>query len=295
MTGILTNKQECFRKTARIGGKILIWAILIAGSLVMIYPIVFMLLAGFFTKSEYWTTTLTLFPIPKNPTLVNYLALLDVSRSEDILWPAFNTLMITAVTTGFSVITVLFCAYAFTRLKWKGSSAVFFTLLAAGMLPGQLSLIPRYIMYAQMGILDTYWVYFIGLPCINTMGTFITIQYFRSIPAALDESAKMDGANHFTIMFRIILPIAKPIFGYIIISTAIGTWNSWFTGFFFTEDIKYRTLPAVLSALAIEPSGVPDYPFMITLGLLITIPTLIIYFIFQKYIIEGLAASGIKG
>lgn len=289
------DRKDILHKTGRITGKTIVWIILIGGSLLMIYPILFMILAGFFTSQEYWETTLTLFPIPKNPTLKNYLALIDINHINDILWPACNTFLITAATTIVTVITVLACAYAFTRLRWKGSSAVFFVLLAAGMLPGQLSLIPRYIMYARMGILNTYWVYYIGLPCINTMGTFITIQYFRSIPMALDESAKMDGANHLTIMFRIILPIAKPIFGYIIISTALGTWNSWFTGFFFTEDTSLRTLPAVLSSLALAPSGIPDYPYMITLGLLITIPTLIIYFIFQKYIIEGLASSGIKG
>ena len=121
------------------------------------------------------------------------------------------------------------------------------------------------------------------------------MQYFLTIPLSFDESAKIDGANLIQIMFRIILPMAKPIFGYLIITTAIGAWNNWQTGFFFTDRTELRTLPAVLSTLALSSGTIPDYPFMITLGLLITIPTLLIYLFFQKYIVQGLVSSGIKG
>lgn len=282
-------------KTRKTVGAAVRYTVLSVGSLVMLYPLIFMVLAGFFTKEEYWHTTLGLFPIPKQPTLNNYLALFDPTRVDEIARPALNTVSITLATVLVTVVTVLFSAYAFTRLKWRGQNAAFFTLLATAMLPSTMSLIPRYILYAKLHLLDTMSVYFVGLPAINVMGTFITMQYLRSIPMALDESARMDGANVWQIMWRILLPAAKPIFGYIIITTAIGAWNNWQTGFFFTDSAQLRTLPAVLAQLAISGTGVPDYPYMITLGLLITIPAMIIYLIFQRYIVEGLVSAGIKG
>lgn len=277
-----------------VTGQTVRFLILIVGSLVMLYPLIFMFLVGFFTKEEYWQVDLSLFPIPTRPTIQNYLALFDQARVSDVLRPFLNTLVITGSTVVFTVVQVLFCAFAFARLRWKGQNAVLFALLATNMLPSTLSLIPRYILYGQLGILDTAWVYFIGLPSVNVMGTYITVQYFRSIPISFDEAARIDGANVMQIMWRILFPVAKPIFGYIIITTAIGTWNSWQTSFFYTDSTSLRTLPAVLTSQALSTGGIPDYPFMITLGLMITIPSLIIYLFFQKYIVQGLASAGIK-
>lgn len=273
------------------------WAVLTAGTLVMLFPMIFMIMVGFFTKEEYWSTDLSLFPVAKKPTLLNYLALFDAKYMTDIFKPFINTLTFTVATTAVCVVTILFCAYAFSRLRWRGQYVMFFTILATTMMPGTMGLIPKYIMYSQLGVINTMWVYYISLPGINIMGTFVTMQFFRTIPYSLDESAKIDGANIFQIMFRIILPVAKPIFGYIIITTAIGAWNNWQTGFFFTDRVELRTLSAALSALAIvggAGQGTPNYPFIVTLSLLITLPSMIIYVIFQKYIVQGLAAAGMK-
>lgn len=283
------------RKVTKKILSVLKWIVLLCGSFVMLYPLIFMILVGFFTKEEYWRTTLTLFPFPKNPYFRNFIALFNPNYVNEILHPAILTLIITVATTVCTVITVLFCSYAFGRLRWKGQFALLFALMATGMLPTTMGLIPQYLMYSQMRLINTYAVYFIGLPGINIMATFLVTQYFLTIPKSFDESAKIDGANLLQIMFRIVLPMAKPIFGYIIITTAIGAWNNWNTGFFFTDRLELRTLPAVLSSLALSGNGIPDYPFMVTLGLLITIPTLLIYLFFQKYIVQGLVSSGIKG
>lgn len=121
-------------------------------------------------------------------------------------------------------------------------------------------------------------------------------QYFEGIPYSLDEAAKLDGAGPFTIMFRILLPLAKPAAGYIAITTSMAAWNDWSTGFFFTSSDALQMLPSALSRLssAGQSSGNPDYPSMLTLGLANTIPALIIYFIFQKNIVEGISTAGLK-
>lgn len=293
MTNTSENTKKVIMRRCGLTAK---WITLSAGSVVMLYPLAFMILVGFFTKEEYWQTTLGLFPIAKSPTITNFIAFLNPYYVDEIFKPFILTLFITVVTTILTVVTTMMSAYAFGRLHWKGQFVVLFVLLATSMLPTTMTLIPRYLQYSQMRIVNTVWVYLIGLPAINIMGSFLVTQYFLTIPKSFDESARIDGANLMQVMFRIILPMAKPIFGYLIITTAIGAWNNWQTGFFFTDRTELRTLPAVLSSLALSSaSGIPDYPFMITLGLLITIPALLIYAFFQKYIVQGLVSSGIKG
>ena len=213
-----------------------------------------------------------------------------------------NSILRTVYSTGMTVITVMICAYAFARLRFKGRDTIFLALLFCSMLPATINLLPTYMLYANWpsgkadGILNTWWVYLIGGPSINVMATFIAKQYMQGIPESLDESAKIDGANVFQIMFRIILPVAKPVFGYIIITTALGVWNDWSTSFFYTSDDYLQVLPSAISKLSVTTNvGMPDYPLMITLGIAVTIPALVIYLIFQKNIVEGIANVGIKG
>ena len=119
----------------------------------------------------------------------------------------------------------------------------------------------------------------------------------ESVPTALDEAAKIDGAGSVTILFRILFPLQIPILTYLAIGTAIGTWNDWSLPFFFTESTELQTLPSTISRLATVVGGANsvNYPLIITLSLGTTIPPLIIFFIFQRYIIEGIATIGVKG
>lgn len=273
-------------------------------SVIMLYPLIFMILAGLFTKEEYWArqSSMGLFPIAEYPTLENFLAVFGGVNYDystvNLTRSAINSVTITTVGTVATVITTMLSGYAFSRLRWKGREVFLFFLLATSMLPGTVSLIPRYMMYSKVfgGILDTYWVYFIGVPSLNVMGTFIVTQYMHSIPISIDESAKLDGAHTLQIMFKILFPIAKPVFGYIIITTAIGIWNDWSTGFFFTSDQALLTLPAAISRISKSGnSGTPDYPFLIAAGLSLTLPLMVVYFIFQKYLVAGIASAAIKG
>ena len=170
MNASIALREDRRRRALRATGTTAKWVVLLAGSAVMLYPLVFMILVGFFTKQEYWTTTLTLFPIAKQPTFNNYLAVFNPYYADEILRPFLLTLGITAASTLCTVVTVLVSAYAFARLRWKGQFALLFVLLATSMLPGTMTLIPRYLQYSQMHITNTVWVYLIGLPAVNIMG-----------------------------------------------------------------------------------------------------------------------------
>lgn len=285
------------------------YAFLAIGGVLCLYPLIFMFLGGLFTATEYSTTIITLFPFPENPTLDNLFAVFRATANNKIAVYFLNSVIRTAVSVVMALITTTICGYVFARLRFKGRRTLFLALLFTTMLPTTVSLVPTYLMYARWpfaggnmvftggtGILNTWAVYLIGLPAINIIATFFMKQYMESIPYSLDEAAKLDGAGAFRIMFSILLPLAKPAAGYIAITTAMAAWNDWSTGFFFTSSDELQMLPSALSRLssAGQSSGIPDYPSMLTLGLANTIPALIIYFMFQKNIVEGISATGMK-
>jgi multiple sugar transport system permease protein len=285
--------------------------ILLGFGLVLLYPLVFMILAGFYTKEEFMGSILHLLPFPQHPTLENFKALIVGSTDSAVAVYLRNSLVRTAYNTFWAVLTSFLCGYVFARLKFKGRDTLFLLLLATQMIPGTIAIIPTYLEFARFpffggnhvftggtGILDTWWVYLIGGPAINIMGTFLVKQSLEKVPSELDEAAKMDGAGTFRIIFRILFPLQLPIVAFIAITTALGTWNDFITPFFYTNSDSLQTLPSAItrqSSVAASPGAVINYPLIITLSLGVTIPALLIFFFFQKYIVQGLANTGIKG
>jgi multiple sugar transport system permease protein len=286
-------------------------AVLLAGGLILMYPLIFMLLVGFMTKTEYNTTILGLFPVAKEPTLDNYLFLLFGASDAQVQQYFLNSVLRAGYNLVWALLTSFLGGYAFGRLRFKGREKLFLALLATQMLPSTVSLIPTYLEYAHWpfaggnmvfyggkGILDSWWVYLIGGPAINVMGCFLVKQSLEKVPYELDEAAKVDGVKTLRLIFQILFPLQLPIMAFIAITTVLGTWNDWVTPFFYTSSDSLLTLPGMiskLSSIAVGPSALPDYPFMITLGLTVTIPGLILFLFFQRYIIQGLANTGIKG
>lgn len=286
--------------------------LILAGvGLILFYPLIYMIMAGFFTRDEFTSSILGFWPIPKQPTWDNYLVLFWGSTDTSTRLYFMNSLYRTLYSTFFAVLTSFLAGYAFARLKFRGKDGLFLTLLATQMIPGTIALIPTYLQLARWpfaggndiftggtGILDTWWVYLLGGPAINIMGMFLVKQSLEKVPYELDEAAKMDGAGTLRIIFQVLFPLQLPIMAFIAITTALGTWNDFATPFFYTTSDDLQTLPSAItrmSSAAVGPGGTPNYPMMITLGLGTTIPALLIFFFFQKYIVQGLANTGIKG
>lgn len=285
-------------------------ALLVVG-LVLLYPLIFMIMAGFFTKEEFMSSVIHLFPVPKEPTLSNYRALLAGSTDSAVAEYFRNSVLRTVYNTFWAILTSFLGGYVFARLRFKGKDQFFLLLLATQMIPGTIAIIPTYLEFARFpffggnhvftggtGILNTWWVYLIGGPGINIMGTFLVKQSLEKVPIELDEAAKMDGAGFIRVLFGILFPLQLPIMAFIAITTALGTWNDFITPFFYTNSDSLQTLPSAitrLSSVGASPGAVINYPLIITLSLGITIPALLIFFFFQKYIVQGLANTGIKG
>lgn len=301
-----TNFKKQF-KPAYFSGHIVLLGI----GLILLYPLIFMVLAGFFTKTEFTATVLGIFPIPKQPTLENFKALIIGSTDSSVAMYFRNSVIRTAYNTFWAILTSFLAGYVFARLKFKGREVLFLIMLATQMIPGTLAIIPTYLEFARFpfaggndiftggtGILNSWWVYLIGGPSINIMGTFLVKQSLEKVPIEIDEAAIMDGTGTFRLIFQILFPLQLPIMAFIAITTALGTWNDFITPFFYTTNDNLQTLPAAitrLSSVGASPGAVINYPMIITLSLGITIPALLIFAFFQKYIVQGLANTGIKG
>ncbi|MBJ6362461.1 carbohydrate ABC transporter permease [Paenibacillus sp. GCM10012307] len=285
--------------------------VLLTVGIVLMYPLVFMFLAGFFTKQEFASTVLGIFPIPEEPTLRNFISLFQTTGDADALMYFRNSLFRTAYMTVASVLTSFLGGYVFARLRFKGREQLFLLLLATQMIPTTIAIIPTYLEFARFpfmggnnvftggtGILDTWWVYLIGGPAINIMGTFLVKQSLDKVPIELDEAAKMDGAGTTRLLFQILFPLQLPIIAFIAITSGLGTWNDFIVPFFYTNSDTLQTLPSAitrLSSVGNSPGAVVNYPLIITLSLGVTLPALLIFFFLQKYIVQGLANTGIKG
>ncbi|MGZ7441071.1 carbohydrate ABC transporter permease [Paenibacillus sp. TH7-28] len=285
--------------------------LLLGIGLILLYPLIFMVLAGFFTKTEFTSTVLGIFPIPKAPTLENFKALVVGSTDAAVTTYLKNSLIRTAYNTFWAILTSFLAGYVFARLRFKGRDTLFLILLATQMIPGTLAIIPTYLEFARFpfaggnhiftggtGILNSWWIYLIGGPAINIMGTFLVKQSLEKVPLEIDEAAIVDGAGTVRLIFQILFPLQLPIMAFIAITTALGTWNDFITPFFYTTSDNLQTLPAAitrLSSVGASPGAVINYPMIITLSLGITLPALLIFAFFQKYIVQGLANTGIKG
>lgn len=204
----------------------------------------------------------------------------------------FNSIKISVIITLGGVITSTFAAYAFARLQFPGRNILFVTLLAALMVPSQVTAIPTFVLVRVLGLLDTHEAVY--LPAlVNVLGIFLLRQFFLTIPKELDEAAKMDGAGHLRILFQIYVPLSWPSLSALAIVIFQAAWNDFFWPNLFLSSPEKMTLPVGLVALqGLYGSGSPAVMFAaITMILL---PILILFIFTQRALTESLATTGLK-
>ncbi|MFP4383587.1 MAG: carbohydrate ABC transporter permease [Spirochaetia bacterium] len=208
---------------------------------------------------------------------------------------AFNTVFITVMCVLGTLISTSLVGYSFARLKWRGRSFFFAVMLATMMLPNQVTLIPLFVMYKHFGWLDSFKPlivpYFFG--ATGAFYIFLLRQFFRGIPNELAESAKMDGASHLTIFGRIVLPLSKPALATVGMFTFMAVWNDFLGPLIFLNDRAKLTL--ALGLRVFQQQYTSQWNLMMAASIVVILPTLIIFFVGQRYFIEGITFAGIKG
>jgi multiple sugar transport system permease protein len=270
--------------------KPLLYVIASLGLLVMAAPLLWMALSAFKTKKD-----LTASPpvwLPSQWTLSNFSQLLD---QLDMPRYFMNSLIVAVLVT---VCNLLFCSmvgYALAKLDFTGRSRVFGIVLIALMVPGNLLILPLYVLMNKLSLIDTYAG--LVLPfAAGAFGVFLMRQFVQSVPDELLEAARIDGAGEWYIFFRIVLPLVKPALATLAIFTFLGSWNNFVWPLIATNDPGKYTLPVALATFANDPNRtIAGGNGMLMAGsLLVVLPVLVVFIALQRHFTQGIATAGLK-
>lgn len=263
-----------------------VMALLIA---VMVLPFAWMLSTSLKSQEYILQTTPQLIPDPV--TLESYRQL---SERIDLARTTFNSLFVAVVGTLGQILVSAMSAYAFSRLEWRGRDTVFLLYLATMMIPAVVLVIPQFILIRNLGWMNSYAALIVpGL--FSAFGTFLLRQSFLQIPKDFEEAAFVDGANHITIFWRIFLPLSKPALATLAIFSFMGLWNSYLYPLFVARRPEVMTLPVALAMLQGGPRALTEWNLVMAGSVVAVLPILIVYLLAQRWFVQGVVASGIKG
>jgi len=264
----------------------LIYGALAVGSLLTLLPLLWMVSASLMPAGE--ATALPVRLLPSAVTFEHYTALFT---RLNLAWYAANSLVLAAAVTLVSLFLNSMAGYAFAKFRFRGRQSIFRVLLAALVIPGQVGMLPLFLLLKEMGCINTYWGVIIpGMASI--FGIFLFRQYALSIPDSLLDAARVDGAGELRIYWSLVLPVCKPILVTLAIFTFMGTWNDFLWPLIVLTDNRRYTLPVALANLLGE--HVQDTELMMAGAVLTVLPVVVLFMSLQRYYIEGILAGGVK-
>lgn len=280
--GLLNSKAP--RKPANMG-QIIRWLILFAGGIAMVMPIAYMISTSLKWPWEVYNVNL----IPTEPTIDNYRYVLEDGRFY--MW-FVNSLIIATLTTASNLLFDSLVGYTLCKFRFPGRTIVFIAILSTLMIPTEMLVIPWYLMSQQFGWLDSYWgIMFPGL--MTGFGTFLMKQFFESVPDDFIEAARIDGLNELQIWWTVAMPLVKPALAALAIFVFLGNWTAFLWPLIVTNSTDMYTIPVGLSGFGDEVDVA--WELIMTGAAISTIPTLVVFLIFQRFIIRGVVMAGLKG
>jgi multiple sugar transport system permease protein len=267
--------------------RILLYAVLIFITGVMFVPFVWMLSASLKLDKDVF-----LFPIqwiPTNPRWQNYI---DIWKKIPLFTFVLNTAKLTVVVTILQILTSSFAAYAFAKLEFKYRNTLFLAYIATIAVPWQVYMVPQFMMLRSFGMNDSH-IAIVCLQAFSAFGVFMMRQFYQNIPDELCEAARIDGMSEYKIYSKIMLPLSKPAISTLIIFTFVNTWNDFLGPMIYLKTESKKTIQIGLRMFISQYSS--EYGLIMAASVLSLIPVLIIFLMLQKYFVEGIASTGIKG
>lgn len=259
----------------------------------MIYPMLWLLASSFKSNETMFTNTYSLIPEVFDAA-TNYMNAWEGVAGVSFLTFLGNTVFVTVLAMVGCVFISLLAAYAFTRIKFRGGNFWFSCVMVTLMIPSQVMVVPQYIILRRLNLVDTR----IALVLPWFFGTaffiFMLVQFFRGVPKELDEAAEIDGCGKIAILFKILVPVVKPAIMTASIFAFYWVWQDFFQPLIFMNTPSKFTLSLALN-LFLDPNTYNNYGALFAMSLLSLLPALIIFIIFQRYLVEGIAMDGIKG
>lgn len=252
----------------------------------MVFPLAWMIVVSLHDNPERYATLLALVQAPW--TVVNYL---DAMNTDAFGLYFLNSLFVATAVTAGNVIFCLMTGYAFARRQFRGKALLFGTVLGVLIIPPHVVMIPLYRMMVTFDWINTYWALIVPW-LISPFGIFLVRQYVMGLPRDVEDAARIDGAGEWYILFRIVMPLCKPILTVLAIYVFLGNWNSFLFPFLFTNDEAHRTLPVGLAFYLGKQSI--DWGHLMAGASISALPILILFIFFQRQIIQGLTAGALK-
>jgi multiple sugar transport system permease protein len=282
------------------GGKTLIYILLIGGSVIFVAPFAWMVTASFQSTGDMfrWPPSW----IPRNASLDNYT---NFFKQERIGRYFLNSAYVALAVTALQLFTSSLAAYTFAKRRFPGRDVLFMITLASMMIPGQVTLIPNYVILKQIpffggnnamgqggsGWLDSYWGLIVP-QAVTAFGIFLMRQYMKSIPDDLLDAARVDGGTEFRIYWQIVMPLCRPALAALGIFTFSYVWDDFFWPLIIISSEELRTLPLGLALFVVKNRTAWD--LLMAGSVITTIPVLIIFLVFQKHFVRGIAVTGMK-
>ncbi|HEX2913249.1 MAG TPA: carbohydrate ABC transporter permease [Chloroflexia bacterium] len=282
---LAVNETPAWR---RVLIRVLIYAVLIGFALIEFLPFLWALSTSFKTQADVNVG----FPpqwIPAHPTTENYA---NIFQAVPFGQWYLNSIIVAAITTLLCLFFSSTAGYAFARIPFPGRELIFLAILGTMMIPGVITLIPIYILLKNLNLINTIPGLIIPF-MVTAFGIFLMRQFFQSIPMELEEAARVDGAGRIRTFAQVVLPLARPALSALTIFTFMGRWNDFLMPLIIISDQNLFTLPLGMSTFRSQYKT--DWGLLMSGSVLVMIPIVILYVAFQRFFIEGISYSGIKG
>jgi len=271
-------------------GRLFLYATIMAGAVVFVMPFAWMLSTS--VKPQYLALRVPIVWIPPEFVWSNYT---DPFRYFPFLAYFRNTLFVALGNVAGHILVSSMVAFGFARIRFWGRDAIFLLLLSTMMLPGQVTLIPLYLIWSKLGGINTFWPLILPAWLSGPYNVFLLRQYFMTISPELDDAARMDGCGFFGIYARILMPLAKPALGVIAIQTFSGSWNAFLYPLLFLNKSEKYTIALGLRLFQASENAYQILGPLMAMTTLSVIPLLILFSIAQAKFIQGIVITGIKG
>lgn len=271
--------------------KLALYGLLCVLSIPFVFPTWWMVTSSMKPISDIFA-----FPPSLIPTSYDFSSYGDVFRLQPFARQYFNSAYIAAIVTAGTMLIASFSGYAFARIRFPGSNALFLIVLSGLLIPSEVTIVPLFRMFLKWGMINTHWplilVPIFGAPSV--FATFVMRQFFIALPGELEEAARVDGLSRLKIFWTIALPLAKPALAAVAIFTFLHAWNLYLEPVVYLSHPAVFTLPQALTQY-VDAYGGPMWNIQLAAATLTALPVLLVFIVAQKHFVEGLAHTGLKG
>lgn len=275
-------------KRRRAISKTIVYILLISLSIVFLFPLIWMIFSSVKPENE-----IMLWPPKILPTKWDWMNYKEIFEIQPFARYYFNSLFVTIFNVIGTVFSSAFVAFGFARIRGKGRDVWFAILLATMMLPSQVTMIPVYMIWSRLGFVNTFWPLILPAYFGNAYYIFLLRQFFKTIPKELEDAAYIDGCSTFGFFWKIMLPLSKPALITVAILSFMGVWNDFLNPLIYLHDTSKYTL--ALGLLQFKGALIIEWGPMMGASLLSIIPVILLFFFGQKYFVQGIATTGVKG